>query len=97
MAKYYLSRLADEGLLNISIYGYENFGVKATENYRDKLLKRFQIIADDPYMYPVVEYLRTGHQRSVCGSHSIYYKISPDGLDVIRILGRQDAKKALFK
>ena len=63
--------------------------------YFDGIVNRFQKIADQPELYPTIAHIRQGYRRSVYKSHSIYYRIDPDEIVIVRILGRQDIGKAL--
>jgi toxin ParE1/3/4 len=48
-------------------------------------------MADQPKLYPAVDYIRIGYRRSVYKADSIYYRIANDGIvEIITILGRQD-------
>ena len=66
-----------------------------SDRYRDKLKKRFSVIADTPLLYPTVDHIRKGYRRSVCGVHSIYYQTDSEGVEIMRVLGRQDPDMAL--
>ncbi len=44
-------------------------------------------------LYPAVDHIRVGYRRSVCGAHSIYYRIEGEGVEIIRIIGRQDLNR----
>lgn len=90
VAKYHLSKLAEEDLLGIADYGDEHFGIAQSDRYRDKLKQRFSALAEQPYLYQAVEHIQAGYRRSVCGKHSIYYRINRKGVEIIRILGRED-------
>ena len=87
---YKLSKAAEGDLLDIANYGDENFGISASDEYRDKLIKRFDLIAEQPYLYPNVDHIYQGYRRSVLGSHSIYYRIIDTHIEIIRILRSQD-------
>lgn len=93
VAKYRLSQLAEEDLLSIADYGDEHFGIAQSDRYRDQLKQRFSALAEQPYLYQAVDDIRKGYRRSVCGKHSIYYRIDEHGVEIIRVLGRQDPKK----
>jgi len=95
MGEYELSPEAERDLLEIALYGLEHFGLEQSEHYRDALKTRFQELADNPLQYPAVEHIRQGYRRSVCGSHSIYFRIEGQGVAIMRILGRQDIEAAL--
>lgn len=93
MAKYRLSKLAEKDLAGIAEFGDEHFGITQSDRYRDQLKKRFDFIAEQPYLYPAVDHIRIGYRRSVCGVHSIYYRIDIEGVEIIPIFSRQDLEK----
>lgn len=90
MSNYRLSEAAKEDLISIAQYGDENFGVDQSDHYRDQLKRRFLVITKRPMFFPAVDHIRVGYRRSVCGAHSIYYRIEGKGIEIIRIIGRQD-------
>jgi toxin ParE1/3/4 len=95
MPDYRLSEAAKADLIVIAQYGDEHFGIVQSDRYRDKLKKRFAVIAKTPLLYPAVDHIRKGYRRSVCGVHSIYYRIDSEGVEIMRVLGRQDPDRAL--
>ncbi len=94
MLNYRLSEAAKEDLIIIAQYGDENFGVVQSDNYRDQLKRQFLVIAERPLFFTAVDHIRAGYRRSVCGAHSIYYRVEGDSVEIIRIIGRQDIDKA---
>ena len=94
MPKYRLTQKAEHDLLNIALYGIEQFGAEQSRRYYNKLQERFDKLAEQPERYPLVEHIRKGYRRSVCGVHSIYYRIDQGGVEIVRVLGRQDSTKA---
>lgn len=95
MTKYRLSNLAKQDLIEIAKYGDQNFGVEQSDQYRDRLQNRFQLLAEQPLLFPAVDHIHAGYRRSVCGKHSIYYRIKDDVIEIMRILGQQDHDKNL--
>ena len=95
MPRYRLSKLAEADLLLIAEYGDEHFGIAQSDRYRDQLKHRFSVLAKQPHLYPTIDDIREGYRRSVCGVHSIYYRLHEQGVEIMRILGRQDPKKTL--
>ncbi|MCA9473138.1 MAG: type II toxin-antitoxin system RelE/ParE family toxin [Nitrospirales bacterium] len=93
MGKYRLSKSADKEFEMIFDYGIDTFGQDQALTYQTKLKERFSLIAEQPYLYPAVEHIRAGYRRSVCGVHSIYYRIAEQGVVIMHILGRQNPKK----
>lgn len=95
MPSYRLSDLAKQDLIAIARYGDENFGIEQSDFYRDKLKKRFSLLAKQPMLFPAVDHIRVGYRRSVCDKHSIYYRINDSCVEIMRILGRQDHEQHL--
>ncbi len=94
MKKYIVTQAAKRDLMAIAQYGDENYGNEKSDQYRDKLEQKFVSMAGQPYLYPAVDHIHDGYRRSVCGVHSIYYKIEGQGIAIIRILNRQNPDKA---
>ena len=96
MGKYELVPEAERDLLEIALYGFENFGLVQTEQYYEGLVFRFQEVANYPLQYQSVDHIRPGYRRSVYRSHSLLLPYTRDRESLImRILGRQDMAKAL--
>ena len=95
MASYRLNREALEDLDRLYEHGVLTFGLRQADAYFDGIVNRFQKIADQPELYPAIDHIRQGYRRSVYKSHSIFYRIDPDEIVIVRILGQQDIGKAL--
>lgn len=87
-----LSDEADEDLRQIYLYGFERYGMDATDRYADRLNRALSLIADHP---------RIGRARHELGGavraypvlvHVIVYEVTPDDdVFVLRIRhGRED-------
>ena len=90
MARFELTPAAELDLLNIAYFGMKCFGAAQSELYRDKLYQRFQELAEAPLHYPTVDYIRQGYRRSVCGSHSIYYRVHSEYVEIMRVIGQEN-------
>lgn len=75
--------------------GVGRFGELQAERYYEKLIQRFDDIAEFPCKYPAVDHIRAGYRRSVCGADSIYYRVGGGVVDIMRVLGRQDVGRQL--
>jgi len=95
MADYKLTNEAKEDLIRIHKYGVERFGMAQADKYFDSFFKYFDIIAQQPYSFESVDYIRNGYRRCACGVDSIYYRISNDIVEIMAIVGRQDLMKIL--
>ena len=58
--------------------------------------QRLDELAEQPKLYSAVDPIRRGYRRCVFGSHSIYYRIEPMRVLIVRILGQQDPAMALL-
>ena len=95
MPSFRLSESAKEDLVKIAQYGDEYFGTAQSDRYRDQLNQRFFVLAEQPLLYPSVDHIRRGYRRSVCGAHSIYYRIQDSTIEIVRVLGQQNLEDAL--
>lgn len=51
---------------------------------------QFDLIADQPYLFPSVDFIKVGYRLSVCGADIIYFRIETDAVEIMAIIGRQD-------
>ena len=91
MTQYILSQEADEDFERLFEYGIDNFGVNKATAYSNGLKKRFSEIAETPFHWQSVEYIRNNYRRSVYRKHSIYYVIeSKNSVRIVRILNKEN-------
>lgn len=90
MSNYKLSNVAKEDLIRIHHYGVKIFGVTQADKYFDSLFEYFEIIAQRPFSFESIDYIKIGYRRCVCGSDSIYFKVNNDIVEIMAIVGRQD-------
>jgi len=79
----------------LRIAGVLTFGLTAADRYYDCLIERFEEIAEHPRMYQAVNAIRPGYRRSVYGVHSVYYRETPEGVTIVRVLRGQNPEEAL--
>lgn len=90
MANYRLSNAAKEDLIRIHHYGVEKFGIIQADKYFNTFFEHFDIIANNPFSFESVDYIKEGYRRCVCGSDSIYYRINNSIVEIMAIVGQQD-------
>lgn len=88
MATYKLTYEASADLESIYDYGIDQFGLDQADTYLDLLEERLEQISEHPLMYPAATDVRQGYRRSVIGSHTIYFRIQSDFIEIIRIVGQ---------
>lgn len=95
MAKYKLTNEAKNDLIRIHHYGVEKFGIKQADKYFESFFEYFDIIAERPFSFESVDYIKNGYRRCVCGVDSIYYKVNENMVEIIAIVGKQDLNEKL--
>jgi toxin ParE1/3/4 len=95
MAKYRLSKEAKNNLIRIHQYGIKKFGISQADKYFETFFEYFDMIAEQPFSFESVDYIKKGYRRCVCGSDSIYFKINEEKVDIMAIVGRQDINEKL--
>jgi toxin ParE1/3/4 len=95
MAEYKLSNAAKEDLIRIHHYGIEKFGIAQADKYFDSFFDYFEIIAQRPFSFESVDYIKKGYRRCPCGSDTIYYRINDNIVEIMAIVGMQDLKNIL--
>ena len=90
MANYRVSNVAKEDLIRIHHYGVKQFGMRQADKYFGTFFNYFDLIAQQPFSFESVEYIKPGYRRCVCGSDSIYYRVSDDTVEIMTIIGGQD-------
>ncbi|MHA1537554.1 MAG: type II toxin-antitoxin system RelE/ParE family toxin, partial [Alphaproteobacteria bacterium] len=76
------------------IEGLEKWGEAQADEYYNALFDRFENICRQPLLYQAVDDIREGYRRSMCGVHSIYYRIDGETVKIMGILGRQYPTKS---
>ncbi len=95
MAKFRISNTAKEDLIRIHHYGVKKFGITQADKYFDSFFEYFDIIAQRPFSFESVDFIKKGYRRCVCGSDSIFFKVNEDVVDIMTIVGRQDLSNIL--
>lgn len=95
MAKYRLSNEAKNDLIRIHQYGVEKFGITQADKYFESFFEYFDIIAQRPFSFESVDYIKNDYRRCVCGVDSIYFKVNEDIVEIMAIVGRQELNKKL--
>lgn len=93
MGKYKLSNVAKDDLIRIHQYGVKKFGVKQADKYFNSFFDHFEMIAERPFSFEAVDFIKPGYRRCVCGVDSIYFKNNGDSVEIMAIIGRQDLKQ----
>ncbi|WP_031289372.1 type II toxin-antitoxin system RelE/ParE family toxin [Pseudoalteromonas agarivorans] len=90
MRTFKLSNDGKKDLRPIYQYGYQVFSQQQADNYFYSFFSMFEKLPANSYSYQSVDHIRTGYRRAVCGSDSIYYRVTEIGIEIMAILGGQD-------
>jgi toxin ParE1/3/4 len=90
MSKFKLSNTAKEDLIRIHQYGVKKFGIRQADKYFESFFDHFEMIAERPFSFESVDFIRQGYRRCVCGVDSIYFRMNDDVAEIMTIIGRQD-------
>jgi len=86
MTEYRLTKAAEDDLLNAFIYGFEMFGPAQAEEYRQSMVRCFELLADTPHLGRKADDFATGARRHEHGRHVIFYDEQPYGVLIIAII-----------
>lgn len=95
MASYRLSNTAKSDLIRIHQYGVQRFGAAQADKYFNRFFDCFEIIAERPFAFESVDFIKPGYRRCVCGVDSIFYRISNDIVEIMAIIGHQDLERVM--
>jgi len=94
MPNYKLSVTAETDLVRIYHWGFKRYGQGQADQYFAAFFDHFEQLAEQPLSHPVTG-IREGYRRSVCGSDSVYYRIRNSVVEIMAIIGKQDADQWL--
>ena len=86
MSRYTLSPRAQADIEEIWGYTVEHWNVDQAEVYLRKIKAAIEAVADEPRLGRPCDNVRTGYRKYPAGSHLLFYRLTPDGIDIVRIL-----------
>ena len=85
-AEYRLSPRAKEDLESIWLYSLSEWGLNPADAYIDGFIVAFDLLANSPKAGVACEKIRSGYRKHSVIRHSIYYRETGYGIEIIRIL-----------
>jgi toxin ParE1/3/4 len=86
MTEYRLTKAAEDDLLDMFIYGFETFGRRKAEEYRRRMIRCFNLLAENPRLGRGVEQFAAGARRHEHAQHVIFYDEQPYDVRIIGIV-----------
>jgi toxin ParE1/3/4 len=84
--RFVLRPRAQDDLDEIWDYTADGWGLDQAETYIRQLWKDIQTVADRPSLGRECSEVRPGYRKYPSGSHVVFYRLTDDGIDVVRIL-----------
>ncbi len=86
MTGYVLTPRAKADIAEIWDYTIAVWGIGQSETYLRRIQAAMEAVAVEPSLARSCEAIRAGYWKHPAGSHVIFFRLSPDGIEVIRIL-----------
>lgn len=86
VSSYRLTNRAEAEIIDIFLYGIEQFGLLQAMVYRDSMEACFQSLADNPRMGRLAPALGEGVRRHEHTSHVILYEVEEYGVLVLAVV-----------
>lgn len=86
MSSYRLTKQAESEILDIFIYGVEQFGLRQAHFYKNELEGCFQLLGDNPRIGRLAPAIGEGVRRHEHGSHVILYEIDGSGVLILAVV-----------
>ena len=96
MAEYRLAPRAQRDMEHIWRTTAKAWGIDQADRYTDVLAAAFAALAEAPERAAACDHIRLGYRRRNVERHAIYFRTTPYGVDIMRILhDRMDAIRHL--
>lgn len=86
MSRYRLAPAADQDIEAIARYTFETWGERQAKLYLDSLAELFSKIAESPYLGRERKEIRSGIFSRNHQKHIIFYRLSEDWVEILRVL-----------
>ncbi|NRG18369.1 type II toxin-antitoxin system RelE/ParE family toxin [Rhizobiales bacterium] len=86
---YRLSASAQFDLEDIWLYTYRNWSVDQAEYYIGQIFDALNLLSGNALIGKSINHIRHGYFRRQCGSHLIFYTVTDEAINVVRILHKR--------
>ncbi len=87
MLRIHKHALAEQDIIDIWQYSFENWGEAQADKYHDQLSDAISLIAENPAIGIACDVVRKGYRKHHINRHLIMYRVNKGTLHIIRILG----------
>jgi toxin ParE1/3/4 len=89
MSRFILSPRARDDLDGIWNYTVRIWDMYQAERYLRRIAEAVDLVAETPALGRNCDHIRDGYRKYPVGSHVLFYRLTDDGIDVVRILHSQ--------
>ncbi len=89
MLKIHKQALAEQDIIDIWLYSFENWGRTQADKYLDELDSAFSLIAKNPSIGVACDSVREGYRKYHVNRHIVMYRFSKSTVHIIRVLGEE--------
>lgn len=93
MTSYRLTARAEGEILEIFLYGIEQFGLRQARLYKEEMERCFQLLSENPHMGRSATAIGEGVRRHEHKSHVILYEIDRSGILVIAVVHARSVRR----
>lgn len=86
MTRYVLSPRARADIEEIWKYTVKRWNLEQAERYIRMIQAEIERVASDPSRGRPCHEIREGYRKSPAGSHTLFYRVTDRGVDIVRIL-----------
>lgn len=86
MSRFTLSPRAQADIEEIWNYTVDRWNVNQAEVYLRKIMAAIEAVADEPHLGRPCDEARAGYRKYPAASHVLFCRMTPDGVDIVRIL-----------
>lgn len=88
--KLVITKEADKDLNHIYVDGFKRWGEAQADEYYSGLLDHFDMLCENPYLYQAINEIREDYRRSICGKHSIFYRLIDDAVEIVGLIKHEN-------
>jgi len=87
--KIHKQALAEQDIIDIWLYSFENWGRARADKYLDELDNAFSLIAKNPSIGVACYSVRKGYRKYHVNRHMVMYRFNKSTVHIIRVLGEE--------
>jgi plasmid stabilization system protein ParE len=92
-----ISERAQNNLVKILLYLQTEWSLKIRNRFYDKFLKDVQLVSQNPYLFPIIDFDRDVRRCMITKHNALYFRLVNQEVEIITVHDvRQDPEKLKF-